>query len=163
MLENLITDRSLSDVEAVKALAEAIKAGTATEEQVQQYLDVNHKGAYTYRDMNRVEDAVHYVATRLKEYGYLHTLLPVRQWTVADKPNLEDFERYFGNIATIRGAISVWVTTPEVPNSAVGFDVNKANALEQILVDVDQLLNYMKDAWFFSGDLYLGEVGIKND
>lgn len=158
MLENLITDRSLSDVDTVKALAEAIKAGTATEEQVRQYLDVNHKGAYTYRDMNRVEDAVYYVATRLKEYGYLHTLPPVRQWAIEDKPNLQDFGRYFGNVAMIRRAIAVWASTPEVPDSVVGFDVNKANALEQILVDVNQIINYMKDAWFFSGDLYLGEV-----
>ena len=158
MLENPITDRSLSDVEDVKVLAEAIKAGTATEEQIRQYLDVNHKGAYTYRDMNRVEDAVHYVATRLYEYGYLRTFPPIRQWTVADKPNQQDFQRYFGNVAMIRRAIAVWANTPEVPDSMVGFDVNKANALEQILVDVDQILNYMQDAWFFAGDLYLGEV-----
>jgi hypothetical protein len=157
MLENLITDRSLSDVDTVKALAEAIKAGTATEEQVRQYLDVNHKGAYTYRDLNRVEDAVYYVATRLKEYGYLHTLPPVRQWAIEDKPNLQDFGRYFGNVAMIRQAIAVWASTPETPYSVGGFDVNEANALEQILVDVDQVLNYIKDAWFFSGDLYSAE------
>ena len=157
MLENLITDRALSDVEEVKALAEAIKAGTATEEQVRQYLDVNHKGAYTYRDMNRVEDAVYYVASRLKEYGYLHTLPPVRQWAIEDKPNQQDFQRYFGNVAMIRQAIAVWASTPEAPDSVVGFDVNEANALEQILVDVDQILNYIKDAWFFSGDLYSAE------
>ena len=157
MLENLITDRSLSDVDTVKALAEAIKAGTATEEQVQQYLDVNHKGAYTYRDLNRVEDAVYYVATRLKEYGYLHTLPIVRQWAIEDKPNLQDFGRYFGNVAMIRQAIAVWASTPETPYSVGGFDVNEANALEQILVDVDQILNYIKDAWFYAGDIYLGE------
>lgn len=157
MLENLITDRSLSDVDAVKVLAEAIKAGTATEEQVRQYLDVNHKGAYTYRDMNRVEDAVYYVATRLKEYGYLHTLPSVRQWAIEDKPNLEDFGRYFGNVAMIRGAIAIWASTPETPYSVGGFDVNEANALEQILADVDQILNYIRDAWFFSGDLYSSE------
>ena len=155
---SLITDRTLPDVETVSSLTEAIKNGTATAEQVKQYLDVNQKGAYTYRDMNRVENAVYYVAARLKEYGYLHTLPPVRQWTVEDKPNLEDFERYFGNIAAIRGAISVWASTPKVPDSAVGFDVNAANALERILVDVDQIINYMKDAWFFLGDLYSAEV-----
>ena len=157
MLENLITDRVLSDVEEVKALAEAIKAGTATEEQVRQYLDVNHKGAYTYRDMNRVEDAVYYVASRLKEYGYLHALPPVRQWAIEDKPNQQDFQRYFGNVAMIRQAIAVWASTPAAPDSVVGFDANEANALERILVDVDQILNYIKDAWFFSGDLYSAE------
>ena len=58
----------------------------------------------------------------------------------------------------IRQAIAVWASTPAPPYSVGGFDVNEANALEQILVDVDQILNYMKDAWFYSGDLYVAEV-----
>jgi hypothetical protein len=52
----------------------------------------------------------------------------------------------------------VWETTPEAPNSVIGFDVSKANALEHILADVDQILNLVRDAWFYSGDLYLAEV-----
>ena len=155
---HLITDRTLLDVEAVKNLAEAIKNGVATEEQVQQYLNVHQKGAYTYEDLNRVEDAVAYVARRLKEFGYDPAIRPVERWSVEDKPNVEDFDRYFGNVAKIRGAITVWRNTPEPPNSIVGFDVNKANALEQVLFDVDQILNFMKDAWFFLGDLYAAEV-----
>ena len=39
---HLVTDRTLSDVESVKKLAEAIKSGVATEEQVQEYLNVHH-------------------------------------------------------------------------------------------------------------------------
>lgn len=155
---NLITDRTLADVEAVKKLAEAIKQGTATEEQVQQYLNVQQKGAYTYTDLNRVEDAVLYVAERLLEYGYLTKLPTTRAWTVADKPNVEDFDRCLDNVAALRNTIAVWGHTPDVPSSMDGFDVSKANALEQILVDVDQILNYMKDSWFYLGDLYLAEV-----
>ena len=158
MLENMITNRGFGDVEAVEALADAIKAGTATEEQVWRYLNEINKGAYTYRDLNRVEEAVLYVATQLKEYGYLKQIPVVEHWSVEDKPNEDDFGRYFGNVARIRNAITVWASTPEAPVSVVGFDVNKANALEQILVDVDQILNYVKDAWFFSGDLYSAEV-----
>ncbi len=158
MLENLITDRSPADIEAVKELAEAIKHGTATEEQVQQYLNVHQKGAYTCEDLNRVEAAVVYVANRLKEFGYNIEIRPVATWTVEDKPNKEDFDRYFWNIAQIRAAIAVWESTPEAPDSIVGFDVNKANALEQILMDVNQVLNKIQAACFFLGDVYLGEV-----
>ena len=158
MLENLITDRSPADIEAVKELAEAIKHGTATEEQVQQYLNVHQKGAYTCEDLNRVEAAVVYVANRLKEFGYNIEIRPVATWTVEDKPNKEDFDRYFWNIAQIRAAIAVWESTPEAPDSIVGFDVNKANALEQILMDVNQVLNKIQAAWFFLGDLHAGEV-----
>ena len=155
---HLITDRTEQDVETVKQLAEAIKAGTASEEQVQQYLNVHQKGAYTYEDLNRVEAAVAYVAKRMREYGYLGELQTVEHWTMEDKPNQLDFERYLGNLARIRAAVTVWPSTPEAPDSANGFTVDKANAIEQILLDVDQILNLIRDAWFFSGDVYLGEV-----
>lgn len=155
---HLITDRTEQDVETVKQLAEAIKAGTATEEQVQQYLNVHQKGAYTYEDLNRVETAVAYIANRLREFGYRYELQTVETWTMADKPNEVDFERYLGNVARLRSAVIVWASTPEAPDSMAGFDVNKANALEQILQDVDRILNHIRDAWFFLGDLYTGEV-----
>lgn len=158
MLENLITDRSPTDVEAVKGLAEAIKHGTATEEQVREYLSVHQKGAYTYEDLNRVEAAVAYVASRLTEFGYDPSIHPVATWSVEDKPNKEDFDRYFRNVALIRSAITVFKSTPVAPDSVVGFDVYQANALEQILVDVDQILNKIQAAWFFLGDLYIGEI-----
>ena len=155
---HLVTDRTLADVESVKKLAEAIKSGVATEEQVQEYLNVHQKGAYTFEDLNRVEAAVVYVAERLKEFGYGTSISPTETWTMEHKPNKADFDRYLWNIAQIRSAITVFRTTPTAPDSMVGFDVNKANALEQILVDVDQILNKIQAAWFFLGDLYAEEV-----
>ena len=158
VIDSLITDRTLSDVEAVRALTTAIKAGTATEEQVSLYVNALQKGAYTYRDLNRVEEAVQYVAERLKEVGYDPSIEPVKTWTVEDTPNKKEFDRYFRNDAHIRATLAVWASTPEAPDSIAGFDVNKANALEQILVDVNQVLNKMQAAWFYFGDLYAGEV-----
>lgn len=155
---NLITDRTAADVEAIANLSDSIKAGTATANEVRQYLNEINKGAYTYRDLNRVEEAVLYVATRLKEYGYLDLLPVVESWSVEDKPNADDFERYLGNVRQIHDAVAVWASTPNAPTDMVGFDFTKANALEQILVDVDQILNLVKEAWFFSGDLYSAEV-----
>ncbi len=155
---HLITDRTEQDVETVKQLAEAIKAGTATEEQVQQYLNVHQKGAYTYEDLNRVEAAVAYIANRLREFGYRYELQTVATWSMADKPNTADFERYLGNVAQLRSAVKVWASTPKAPDSANGFTVDKANAIEQILQDIDQILNHIRDAWFFLGDVYFGEV-----
>lgn len=158
LLDGLITDRTLSDVEDARTLTEAIKAGTATEDQLSQYLNTIQKGAYTYKDLNRVEEAVAYVAGRLMEFGYLASLPNTESWNVTDKPNAEDFARYFANVKTLRNAIAVWASTPEAPNGVAGFDYSKANALEQILVDVDRILTHISQAWFYSGDLYLAEV-----
>ena len=158
MLEHLITDRTPADVDAIRILADSIKVGAATAEQVREYLDVNHKGAYTYRDLNRVEDAVLYVAQQLQEAGYLSVIPETRSWAVSDKPNVDDFKRYLDNIAVIRSVLPVWESTPEVPTSMNGFDVAKANALEKILVDVELILEYIKLSWFYLGDVYSSEV-----
>ena len=158
IIKNLITDRTLADVAVVGSLTEAIKNGTATEEQVRQYLEVQQKGAYNYTDLNRVEEAVAYVAGRLKEYGYIPVHPITRSWGVADKPNESDFTRYFNNVATLRRAIAVWASTPDAPSGVDGFGVKEANALEQILVDVDLVLTRISQAWFYSGDLYAAEV-----
>jgi hypothetical protein len=157
-LLDLITDRTGADVEAVRELAAAIKAGTATEEQISQYANELQKGAYTYRDMNRVEEAVAFISERLKEAGYLSPIPYTVRWEVTDTPNTDDFARYLSNVKILRDVIAVWDTTPEVPSGIEGFDFNKANELEQILVDIDQALTHMADAWFYSGDLYSAEV-----
>jgi hypothetical protein len=36
--------------------------------------------------------------------------------------------------------------------------VHQANALEQILVDIDLILDRIKEAWFYANDIYSGEV-----
>lgn len=155
-LEHLITDRTAHDVDRVKILSEKAWQDMTAEERAEWASPM--KGAYNYTDLNRVEEAVEYVADRLREYGYLSIRLSSRRWSAEDVPNANDLGRYFNNVAFLRRAVAVWVSTPETPTSTDDFDEKKANALEQILVDVDQVLTYMKDAWFFSGDLYSAEV-----
>jgi hypothetical protein len=155
-LEHLITDRTEQDVERVKTLAEKAWQDMTAEERAEWLSPM--KGAYNYMDLNRVEEAVAYVAGRLKEYGYLPSLPLTRLWSREDIPNERDLARYFRNVLTLRNAIAVWANTPEAPSSINGFDAKKANDLEQILLDIDQIVNFMKDTWFYSGDLYSGEV-----
>ena len=64
---NLITDRTAADVERYLTLRNKGFANlTATEKS--EWLS-NMKGAYNYTDLNRVEDAVQYVAGKLRERG----------------------------------------------------------------------------------------------
>lgn len=155
-LEHLITDRAAQDVDRVKILAEKAWQDMTAEERAEWLSPM--RGSYNYTDLNRVEEAVAYVAGRLKEYGYLSYQPIIRYWSAEDIPTENDLTRYFGNIATLRRAISVWASTPEAPDGVSEFDINKANALEQILVDVDEILVRISGAWFFSSDLYSAEV-----
>lgn len=155
-LEHLITDRTTADVDRVKYLAAKALQDMTAEERAEWLSPL--KGSYNYTDLNRVEEAVAYVAGRLGEFGYLPEQPMIRYWSGEDIPNENDISRYLNNVATLRSAITVWASTPDAPNSTVNFDIYQANALEKILVDVDQILNHIRDSWYFSGDLYAAEV-----
>ena len=156
-LVSLITDRTLSDVERVSYLAEKVSAGTATEaEQTEWATDL--KGAYNASDLNRAGAAVSYVASRLSGYGYYTDTAPKTDWAVNDVPTAAQMQRYIHDVAELRAALDVSAKTPEAPTTANGLTWAEANNIEQILLDVNELLTLMAAAWFFSGDLYAGEV-----
>ena len=116
------------------------------------------KGAYNASDLNRVGAAVAYVAGRLNGYGYAVTVTPKQDWTVSDIPTKESMTSYLADVAALRWAIAVMASTPPTPDSANNLTWQEANNIEQILLDVDELLTRMAAAWFYSGELYAGEV-----
>ena len=155
-LEHLITNRAEQDVERVKFLSEKAWQDM-TDAEKSEWLSPM-KGAYNYTDMNRVEEAVAFVAERLREFGYLSFAPETHVWSAEDIPTESDLFRYFGNIATLRNAITVGASTPNVPAGIAGFGSSEANALEQILLDVYLVLTRISQAWFYSGDLYSGDI-----
>ena len=157
--EILITDRTAVDVDEVAALAEAIKVGTATAGQIQQYLNGVNKGAYGVSDLIRVETAMGYICDRLRDFGYPLVLLAVGEWSKDRLPTADDFNHYFANIAAIRAVLAEHKNSPPVPSSDISvFGYAEANAVEQILADMEELLNRIAAAWFYSNDIYSGEV-----
>lgn len=70
VIDELITNRSSTDVSALVTLNKKISNGTATTEEVAEYAKANHRGAYNYTDLNRVAKAMEYLDNRLKQYGY---------------------------------------------------------------------------------------------
>lgn len=154
---NLITNRTQADVDRVATLTARVSAGTATDAEKTEWAS-DLKGAYNASDLNRVGAAVSYVAGRLNGYGYAVAVSPKQDWTVSDIPTAGDMETYISDVAALRGAIAVMASTPPTPDSANNLTWQEANNIEQILLDVDELLTRMAAAWFYSGDLYAGEV-----
>ena len=153
---NLITDRTQSDVDRYTELKAKFLHGMTEAEKTEWQTFL--KGAYNYTDMNRVESAVEYVASRLSEAGYVVIPVVKKNWAVTDKPTLDDLKRYMKNVSDIRAALTTFETTPEAPTTEKKLSFQAANALEQILIDVDDLISRMTDAYFYSGDLYCGEI-----
>ena len=73
-------------------------------------------------------------------------------------PTAGQMAAYLQDVAALRGAIAVMASTPPTPDSASGLTWREANDIEKILLDVDELLTRMAAAWFYSGDLFAGEV-----
>lgn len=153
----LITDRVQADVDRVAQLAGRVSAGTATEaEQTEWASDL--KGAYNASDLNRVGAAVAYVAGRLNGYGYYESVSPKQDWTASDIPTAEQMATYIQDVAALRGAIAVMASTPPTPDSASKLTWREANDIEKILLDVDELLTRMAATWFYSGEIWSGEI-----
>lgn len=153
---NLITDRTQEDVERYIELKSKGFRGMTVAEKTEWETDL--KGAYNDSDMNRVENAVEYVANRLTEAGYVVAPVVKKNWNGTAKPTLIDLKNYMKNIADIRAALATFETTPEAPSTERRLNFQAANAIEQILIDVDDLIQRMISVYLYSGELYSGEV-----
>ena len=158
IIDTLITDRTEADVKALEALTARINAGTATAEDWAEFLAPGNKGGYNYEDLNRVGTAVEYLAGRLNATGYSVTVQPKTDWVEADNPTPAQMADYLLQVQVLRDAFAVLPTTPELPADMEGLTFTEANDIERILSDIDRLITNMAAAWFYSGDLFSGEV-----
>lgn len=154
---DLITDRTQRDVNRWAEL-KAKGLAAMNEAEKAEWLGLM-KGCYNYSDMNRVEEAVAEISERMHEMGYPHEELTTKtDWNYWSVPTRTDMIRYFGNVATIRAAIPVYGTTPATPTINNRFNYRRANDLEKILVDVDEILTNIPKAMHCAGEVFSGEV-----
>lgn len=113
---------------------------------------------YNASDLNRVGEAVRYLSERFTALGYAVGVRPKTDWTEADIPTVRQMEAYRQDVAELRRQIAVLRSTPETPETMRFLDYLKANDIEHILLDLDMLLDKLMKSWYFSGELYAGEV-----
>lgn len=118
----------------------------------------NAKGTYNAADLNRVSTAVLDIAGQFSTLGYAVPVTARTDWAEADIPTTSQMEVYRQNIATLRRQIAVMQSTPKTPETMRFLDYVKANDIERILLDLDTLLDKLMKSWYFSGELYAGEV-----
>ena len=116
------------------------------------------KGAYNASDLNRVGNAVVYVAGRLTKAGYLVPVSPKIDWTASDIPKESDMRTYLSDVDTLRNALTVLPGTPEVPEDMERLTYKEANDIERILLAVDGLITKMINSYFYSNEIFCGEV-----
>ena len=116
------------------------------------------KGFYNATDLNRVSAAVEYVAGRFQALDYDCPVSVKKDWSESDTPTASQMETYRQNIAILRRQIAVMQSTPETPETIRQLNYIRANNIEQILLDLDTLIEKLMKSWYFSGELYAGEI-----
>ena len=133
--------------------------GTLITDRTQEDVDArNGKGTYNASDLNRVAAAMNYVAGRLESAGYGPHISPKTGWKDDDWVDPSAQAVYLGYLTELRSQFAMMQTTPPVPNDMEKLTYQEANDIEKILEDIDRLLNNAAQAWFYSGDLFSGEV-----
>lgn len=79
-------------------------------------------------------------------------------WYEADTPRAYQMSRYLQNVSKLRETLTLPESTLEVPDDMVGLTQTEANNIETILGMIETWIQNMMAAWFYSGDLYAGEV-----
>ena len=119
-------------------------------------------GFYNHTDLNRVEQAVEYLRDKMNgEYGFALNLVIKTNWTMADLAQVGAYtamENYRQNVVKIRSAITVTNDMPDTPSTMRFLTAKEANDIEKILQAVEVLLDNISAAWFYSGEIYSGEV-----
>lgn len=161
---DMVTDRTLSDVEIAKSL---IKRGfqNLTDSEKEAFL-AGLKGAYNYIDFNRVESAVEYLSQKLYnipdeivdyaealgvawnklfEVQYDRTkyvdVVVKKDWQIQDILLEADRQRYISNILLVVSAI---LDTNDLPQTLQGLTHSGANKIEASLAALDVSLNDLK-------------------
>lgn len=134
VLDTLVFDRTQADVRAKNA-----------------------KGTYNYTDLNRVGEAVAYLTPVFREFGFIADTAPRVDWAENDIPLMGDMVRYISDLLALNRVQYAENLLP-LPRSPEKLTYVDANNMERFLLEVSRAFERMAQAWYFSGDIYAGEV-----
>lgn len=112
------------------------------------------KGQYNSEDLNRVETWCKYLAEALTNYGYKVEITTKINWGELDYPYGEEIERIRNNVNTLKEAYFSFTQVPETLNK---IDIDKANKIEKILAEINELIGNMLQTFVYSGVSGLGQ------
>lgn len=151
---NLITDRTSSDVNYAKSFQGKMWS-ELTLEQKSEYL-LGLKGAYSYIDFNRVENAVEYLSDILNIYGYPNTVNVKTNWAAEDIQTISEIQRYIDNIAELKNKYYSNVEG-EMPTTSNWLTIESANYLEKLLVNIEEIIINMTQNFIHCGVANCGQ------
>lgn len=119
----------------------------------QDLLKETDKAYISYKDLNRIEEAVKYLTNILNGYSYAIETNNKTNWTIEDTRTQENCDRIRRNFEIIKDAISYNFKVPSFNWS----DIQEANRIEKILVDIDSAIKSMEKLFIYSGVAGMGQ------
>lgn len=156
VIDDLIFDRRQTDVADYYRLLAEVKKSSAPMAVLQEWA-VDHKATYNASDLNRIGEAIQYVANEFNASGYIVTVNPKRDWAAADTPTAAQIEHILEELRLLRGILGV-ASLPVPPVNMVKMTYQKANAIEELLYQLDRQLFLIIYGSWYSGEIYSGEV-----
>lgn len=156
----LITDRTNADYQRWEYLRNKGFENMTVIERAE-WLTGNMKGSYNKDDLNRVGEALNYLRDRLATAGYITYLTDFTaktNWNISSIPTADELTYYLKSVSNIREAMAQFETTPPAPTDTGALNIEEANNIERILIDVETLINNMLAARFYFNDVFAGEI-----
>lgn len=116
------------------------------------------KAYYNASDLNRIEGNISELSTILNGLVYTQKVTVKTDWANRDFPSAVSMERIRQNIRKLISAFCVKADTPSLPDTLNKMDINKANAIEKILFDINQEIAVVRSLWPICGTFESGEL-----
>ena len=136
ILDSLVTNRTSSDVAAK-----------------------NSNGTYNYTDLNRVNEAVDYIADMLRSYGYTVNIESAKTWAENDIPFASEMNVYISRVHGI-AVIDFSKNPPALPPDMDRLTYSSANNIEEFLKQLGTIAEKIPRTWYYSGEVNGGEVNL---
>ena len=158
VIDTLVTDRTEADASRYSELRDKGWAAMTTAERAEWVAGM--KGAYNASDLNRVASAMSHLSQRFASAGYSVPVSSPTDWANGDIPRKDDLDTYLDDLRRIRAALAVMDTTPSAPGSMDYLTWAKANDIEKILADVDDLLTKIAGTVDLGWALGIAHIGL---
>lgn len=141
VLDTLVTDRSQSDVNLLLQLQQISWGSMTIEEQLQWLEGLASKGSYNVSDLNRVGEAMQYIADTFNDLGYTVDISSKTDWQSTDIVTETLTNDYLNNLRVLRSTFATLQGTPAVPSSLNKMTFETANSIERILTNIGIVLD----------------------
>lgn len=116
------------------------------------------KGNYNADDLNRVAAAVNYISEMFAQYGYNVPEAVAADWKTNDLPRKSKIDEHHAKTLAVIGLILYPGKPDKIPENLDKLTIEGANAIERALYELIIAGNNIPDSWYYSGELYGGEI-----